>query len=118
MSTNVDQTAIKFNPAMAKLQFELENCVKRHNRLEGADHFSTCERPEQKPGSSYADETERPPASAIRADDIDIYLRYVTYEEKSTRNAERFIQRAKWVPMTARFEVYRLAVLYYQELRK
>jgi hypothetical protein len=28
-ATNVDQTAIKFNPAMSKLQFELENCVKR-----------------------------------------------------------------------------------------
>ena len=76
---------------MAKIQFELENSIKRHQRLEGVDHFLTCSRPEQKEGSSYTDDGERAPVSAIRVDDIDVYFRIVTYEERVTRNTEKFI---------------------------
>lgn len=112
-SEMIDQTAIKFNPAMSKLQFELENCVKRHNRLEGIDHFATWERPAQKEGSSYADTEYRPPISALRADDIDVFYRIATYEERSTRNAEKFIQRTKWLHLTQRFEIYKASINYY-----
>ena len=35
----VDRISLRFNPAYAKIQFELENCVKRFQRLEGEDHF-------------------------------------------------------------------------------
>ena len=35
----VDRVSLRFNPAYAKIQFELENCVKRYQRLEGQDHF-------------------------------------------------------------------------------
>ena len=51
----------------------------------------TCERPEQKEGSSYTDDGERAPVSAIRVDDIDVYFRVATYEERVTRNTEKFI---------------------------
>ena len=112
-SEKVDRTNIKFNPAMSKLQFELENCVKRCQRLEGTDHFLTPDRPEQKDGSSYADGGERPPLSALRADDLDVYFRVVTYEERATRGAERFIQRAKWLPLISRFEVFSGSVQYF-----
>ena len=65
--------------------------MKRYQRLEGIDHFATCERPKQKDGSSYNDDGYRPPISALRADDVDVFFRLATYEEKSTRNAEKFI---------------------------
>jgi len=81
---NVDKAGVRLNSTYAKIQFELENAVKRHQRLEGHDHFSTPERPQQEEGSSYADDGSRPPISAIREDDIDVYLRVATYQEKIT----------------------------------
>jgi hypothetical protein len=42
----VDKAALKFNPACSKIQFELENAVKRYTRLEGDDHFLTPDRPQ------------------------------------------------------------------------
>ena len=37
----VDKVSLKFSPNYSKLQFELENCVKRYQRLDGEDHFAT-----------------------------------------------------------------------------
>ena len=91
--------------------------MKRYTRLDGDDHFLTPDRPEQKAGSSYADDGVRPPLSALRADDIDVYLRVAAYEEKCTRKAERFIQRAKWVPLSHRFDIYSESIEYFQHLR-
>jgi hypothetical protein len=59
----------------------------------------------------------RPPLSALRADDIDVYLRLVTYEDKIMRKADRFIQRAKWVPMAHRFHAYQNSIKYFQDTR-
>ncbi len=69
----------------------MENAVKRQARLDGTDHFNTPDRPKQEEGTSYNDEGERPPLSALRADDLDVYFRIVTYEERVTRRVERFI---------------------------
>lgn len=81
--------------------------------MEGIDHFLTCERPEQKEGSSYTDDGERAPVSAIRVDDIDVYFRVVTYEERATRNTEKFIQRVKYAPLSHRFEIYSESIHYF-----
>jgi hypothetical protein len=35
----VDKVSLKFSPVYSKLQFEIENSVKRQQRLEGDDHF-------------------------------------------------------------------------------
>jgi hypothetical protein len=91
--------------------------VKRHQRLEGVDHFLTPERPKQDDESTYADDGSRPPLSAIREDDIEVYLRIVTYNERCTMNTQKFIQHAKWVPMSHRFEVYSDSIEYFQEIR-
>jgi hypothetical protein len=50
-------------------------------------------------------------------DDIDVYLRQVTYEQKINREAERFIQRCKWVPLSHRFEIFQESIEYVQGLR-
>lgn len=95
----------------------MENAVKRYQRLEGTDHFLTPEKPSQKDESSYQDVGNRPPLSTLRVDDIDVYMRIVNYEEQSTRKTEKFIQRAKWTPLSHRFEIYKDHVHYFQKLR-
>ena len=42
-SEYVDKVSLRFTPSFSKIQFELESAVKRHERLEGEDHFSTNE---------------------------------------------------------------------------
>jgi hypothetical protein len=114
-SEKADNLTIKLNPFYSKIQFELENAVKRHQRLEGVDHFLTSDRPAQEEGSSYADSEFRPPLSALRADDIDVYLRLTTYMDRVTRGTDRFIQRAKWVAFSHRWEIYEDAIRYFQK---
>jgi hypothetical protein len=46
-----------------------------------------------------------------------VYLRIVTYEQKTMRDAEKFIQRIKWVPMMHRFEIFQEAYKYISELK-
>lgn len=66
---------------MSKLQFEMENAVKRYQRLEGTDHYLTPDKPSQQDESSYTDQGDRPILSSLRVDDIDVYMRIVNYEE-------------------------------------
>ena len=44
----VDKVSLKFSPTYSKVQFELENAVKRQQRLEGDDHFIHGQRPQAK----------------------------------------------------------------------
>lgn len=44
----VDKVSLKFSPSYSKVQFELENSVKRYQRLEGEDHFATTEKRPQR----------------------------------------------------------------------
>jgi hypothetical protein len=44
----VDKVSLKFSPNYSKLQFEIENCIKRHSRLEGEDHFVSKEKRPQR----------------------------------------------------------------------
>jgi hypothetical protein len=90
-SNSVDNASVKLQPIYSKTQFDLENAVKRRERLDGDDHFLTPDRPKQKAGSSYADDGNRPPVSTIRPDDIDVYMRCLTYHSRITRKGENFI---------------------------
>jgi hypothetical protein len=42
----------------------------------------------------------------LRLDDIDIYTRIVSYESACNKPVEKYINRAKYVPLAHRFEVY------------
>ena len=42
----------------------------------------------------------------LRVDDIDVYNRIVCYESAYNKAAEKFLNRAKWVPLSHRFDVY------------
>ena len=113
----VDRVSLKFSPAYSKIQFELENCVKRFGRLDGEDHFESPKRATAEERSSHADVKDKPPLSALRADDIDVYLRCITYEEKITRWVEKILAKAKWLPLTHRFEIYSASIEEFQNVK-
>ena len=115
---------MKFSPNYSKIQFELENSTKRYQRLEGEDHFAT---PEKRPqrleanGDIQRDDLkveDIPKQSALRLDDLDVYNRIVTYEEKCSRGANKFINKTKWTPLTHRFDVYMRHQEYFQAHRE
>ena len=114
----VDKVSLKFSPAFSKIQFELENCVKRFNRLDGEDHFGSSEELPAPIEEEERDRKEKTLQSVLRPDDIDIYLRCITYEERIAGTADKFVQRAKWVPLVHRFEVYKDSVQHFQEVRR
>jgi hypothetical protein len=45
----------------------------------------------------------------LRLDDIEIYTRIVSYESACNRPSEKYINRAKYVPLSHRFDVYQQA---------
>lgn len=49
-------------------------------------------------------------ASCLRIDDLDVYMRVSTYEEKINKTAETFIHNVKWLPLSQRFEIFRDSV--------
>ena len=65
----------------------MENAIKRYERLDFDDGFDTAKpvnRPNTKAkegGSLYVENSDLEPMSIIRQDDIDVYLRHVTYEQ-------------------------------------
>jgi hypothetical protein len=105
--------SIKFTPGYSKIQFELENSVKRYQRLEGEDHFSTTEpRPKryEPNGTINKDDLDTEErlikSSSLRIDDIDVYWRVVGYETKCNKGLDAFVQRSKWAASAHRFDIY------------
>ena len=98
------------------MQFELENSVKRFQRLDGEDHFNSPEKPKVNL-DAYSQTGNMNVASALRSDDIDVYLRCITYEDKIMLPADKFVRRVRWVPMTHRFEVYQDSIECFQSMR-
>lgn len=47
-----------------------------------------------------------PKYCSLRVDDLDVYTRIIGYEEKCSRAVEKFVNRAKWAPMSHRFDIY------------
>ena len=60
---------------------------------------------------------ELPKQSALRIDDLDVYNRIVTYEQKCSSASDKFVHKAKWMPMTRRFDVYTKHQQYFQSIR-
>ena len=119
----VDKVSLKFSPVYSKLQFELENCIKRFSRLDGEDHFTSDEpRPQRlEPNGEISPEDLNaemmPKHCSLRIDDLDVYMRIVGYEEKCQRSAEKFINRVKWAPLSHRFDVFSQTQEYFQQRR-
>ncbi|CDW83349.1 UNKNOWN [Stylonychia lemnae] len=89
-----------------KMEYEMENAMNRCDRLEGDDDYDAAlnvQRPNTKAkegGSLYE------PISSLRRDDIEVYLRTVTYEQKIQKLVSKYLARLKWMPLYKRFEIF------------
>ncbi len=103
--------SLTFQPQYSKVQFELESAVKRHQRLEGDDHFDYEPRPQRIEPNGLINQDDLNVESlkkhcTLRVDDLDVYNRIICYEDRCNKHADKFINRAKWVPLSHRFDIY------------
>lgn len=109
---------------IGKLQMEKELCIKRSQRLEGPDDFAKAKvykRPSTKAkvgGSLYVENLHPPPISAIRQDDIEVWLRRQTYLNKCYRVFYKYLDKLKWIQMYHRFEIFEESMLYAKDQRE
>lgn len=60
----------------------------------------------QNEGTLYLEIKDLPPHSSIREDDIEVYLRHITYSEKINKMVNKWLARLKWMPLSKRFEIF------------
>lgn len=112
------------NSFLGKLEMEKELCIKRSQRLEDRDDFAKAkvyQRPSTKAkvgGSLYVENLHPPAISAIRQDDVEIWLRRQTYLNKCLRVFYKFIDKMKWIPMSHRFEIFEESMIYAKNQRE
>ena len=112
------------NYYLGKLEMEKELCIRRSQRLEGPDDFKQAKvykRPSTKAkvgGSLYVENLHPPPISAIRQDDIEVWLRREAYLNKCGRVFYKLIDKMKWLPMQHRFEIFEESLIYAQNQRE
>jgi hypothetical protein len=66
----------------------------------------------------YVENNELPPQSMIREDDIEVYIRGVSYRNKVNKLSNKFMSRLKWLPMERRFEVFTQAANVSNEIKQ
>lgn len=97
-----------------KLQWDIDSAVKRAQRLAVDDdyerglqsHLRPTSRSKQNDGTLYVEIKDLPAQSCIREDDLEVYLRCVTYSGKVTKMVNKFLARLKWLPLSKRFDVF------------
>jgi hypothetical protein len=68
-------------------------------------------------GSLYVENLHPPAISAIRQDDIEIWMRIQTYLSRCSRVFNKLIDKLKWVAMQNRFEIYESSMLFIKDQR-
>lgn len=71
----------------------------------------------QNEGTLYVEIKDLPPQSAIRSDDIETYLRHITYTNKINKLVNKFMARLKWIPICNRYQIFENMVTNYFEIR-
>lgn len=56
--------------------------------------------------------------SIIRQDDIEVYLRTVTYDQRINRLISKFLARMKWLPLYRRYDIWTDAVESFNRIRE
>ncbi len=104
----------------------MENAIKRFERLDFDDGYDeaknkTFKRPNTRAkegGSLYVENTDLEPMSVVRPDDIESYLRTVTYDQKINRLMTKFLARLKWLPLYRRFEIFNESIESYFKIKE
>jgi hypothetical protein len=123
---NIEAIGAQATFRCSKLQWEIDNAVKRSQRLEVDDDYTLGMHPELRPtskakkneGTLYVEIKDLPAQSAIRADDIEVYLRHVAYAGKINKVVNKFLSRLKWMPMCSRFDVFEAVINRYFFIRE
>lgn len=107
-----------------KLEFNLEQAMARYERLSQDDRFEDV-KAENKPktksedgGSLYMENEMNKPQSLIREDDVEVYLRDVTYKNKLKKVINKFLARLKWIALQDRFDIYQKALIANDKLKR
>ena len=61
-------------------------------------------------GSLYVEKFDLEPQSLIREDDVEIWLRSVTYRNKVSKVVNKFMSRLKWLPLQHQYSIYEEAM--------
>lgn len=56
--------------------------------------------------------------SIIRQDDVEVYLRSITYDQRINRLMSKFLARLKWLPLYRRFEIWTDAVEAFNKIKE
>jgi hypothetical protein len=83
--------------------------------------------PEQRPNtksgeedgrSLYVERIDLPPQSLIREDDVEVYMRGVSYRQKLTSVANKFISRLKWLPWLEKQTIFEQSIEQHFKLKQ
>jgi hypothetical protein len=50
-------------------------------------------------------------------DDVEVYLRQVTYEQKVNKLVSKYLSKLKWLSLSKRFEIFHESVESYNHLK-
>jgi hypothetical protein len=122
---NVETIGAQATFRCSKLQWEIDNAVKRAQRLEVDDDYTLGMHPELRPtskakkneGTLYVEIKDLPAQSAIRSDDIEVYTRHVAYSGKINKVVNKFMSKLKWMPMCSRFDIFEAMINQYFFIR-
>jgi len=113
----IDKIGMRLDPFFAKIQTEFDLAIERSERLnldDGFHDFHKSKKPhptatEGKHSGKplYIESDERMPCSALRQDDIDVYLRVKTFRNQLFKVTDKLLCHMKWIKYTDRFDTLR-----------
>lgn len=123
---NIDGLSQQATFRCSKLQWDIDNSIKRAQRLQEEDDYllgmhdnlRPSSKSDQNDGTLYLEIKDLPPHSSIREDDIEVYLRHVTYAGKINKLVNKWLARLKWLSLTKRFEIFDKMVDKYFQIRE
>lgn len=110
---------MRLDPLFQKVQTEYDLAFERSERLnldDGFHDFYKVQKPhptatEGKHSGKplYIESEERLPSSSLRQDDIEVYLRVVTYRNQLFRVPNKLLSLMKWMKYSDRFDILKEA---------
>lgn len=105
----------------SKLEYSTEQAMSRQDRLNQEDFYdeaikevrpSTCVNLGEELGfqTLYVEKKDLKSQSLIREDDIEVYIRGVSYKNKVSKTVNKFMTRLKWIPLEQRYEIFEKAM--------
>lgn len=82
------------------------------------DNLRPSSKSDQNDGTLYLEIKDLPPHSSIREDDIEIYLRHITYAEKINKLINKWVAGLKWMPLSNRYDIFDQMVDKYFQIRE